>query len=226
MFGTPHGTIDHQLERESAACWRELGEIAARRARDNQRKTVLVRAADDRADWKRAGFSSSAAWLAQATRSDHATAVRTGEIAQALRELPALDEALRTGALTLDQVGAGTPYATPETDAQLARLALGKAPGEIARVARTLSPPTIADDATLRRRRALSMKWIEGGRELAFSGRLPLEQGLVFEQAIRSLAKTQRAADKHTAEPPLTWQQSTADALVTHHHHHQQQQQR
>jgi hypothetical protein len=47
-----------------------------------------------------------------------------------------------------------------------------------------------------------------------FSGSLPLEQGAVFEQAIRSIAKAQRAADKQ-AGTMLEWQQSTADALVT-----------
>ncbi|MDP9258803.1 MAG: HNH endonuclease [Actinomycetota bacterium] len=53
-----------------------------------------------------------------------------------------------------------------------------------------------------------------GRRELAFSGRLPLEQGAAFEQAIWSIAKTQRASDKQ-ASTILDWQQSAADALVT-----------
>ena len=58
------------------------------------------------------------------------------------------------------------------------------------------------------------MTWTRGRRELAFSGRLPLEQGAVFEQAIWDIAKAQRAADKH-AGSVLDWQQSAADALVT-----------
>lgn len=53
-----------------------------------------------------------------------------------------------------------------------------------------------------------------GARELAFSGRLPLEQGAAFEQAIWNIAKTQRAIDKQTGTI-LDWQQSTADALLT-----------
>ena len=47
-----------------------------------------------------------------------------------------------------------------------------------------------------------------------FGGRLPLEQGAAFEQAIWSIATEQRAADKKTGEI-LDWQQSAADALVT-----------
>ena len=58
------------------------------------------------------------------------------------------------------------------------------------------------------------MTWIHGRRELAFSGRLPLEQGAIFEQAIWSIATGQRAADKQ-AGTILDWQQSAADALVT-----------
>ena len=58
------------------------------------------------------------------------------------------------------------------------------------------------------------MTWTRGRRELAFSGRLPLEQGAAFEQAIWNAAKTQRATDKQTGTI-LDWQQSAADALVT-----------
>jgi hypothetical protein len=89
------------------------------------------------------------------------------------------------------------------------------APRELARFARTLSPPTVADDLALRKRRALSLKWIEGGRELLINGRLPLEQGAAFEAAIRSAAKAQRALDKKHHGETLDWQQSAADALVT-----------
>src|ERR1700709_1240400 len=124
MFAVLQGTVAHALERESASCWRELGEIAARRAVDNQRETVLLRGAEDRGDWKRAGFSSQAAWFT--------------EVPRARRALPAVDAALSTGALTLDQAAALTPLATPETDAELAHRAIGKAPEEIARLARTL----------------------------------------------------------------------------------------
>ena len=117
----------------------------------------------------------------------------------ALRSLPALDHALSTGALTLDQVAAAAEFATPETDAELARVAVGKPPSAIGLAARTLAPPVVADDQVLYARRALSMSWTRGRRELCLSGRLPLEQGAVFEQAIWDIAKQQRAADKQTA---------------------------
>ena len=79
-----------------------------------------------------------------------------------------------------------------------------------ARSCRPRSPTT----RQLYERRGLRMTWTHGGRELAFSGQLPLEQGAAFEQAIRDVAKLQRAADKKHGTT-LEWQQSAADALVT-----------
>jgi hypothetical protein len=213
MFASGELTVDHALGREREVCRRRLGELSEQAARIDREVTQLVRAADDRADWKAAGCSSSAQWFAQVYRSDHRSAVRITETSAALRDLPALDHALSTGVLTLDQVAAATPHATPGTDAELARLAVGKAPSAIALAARTLAPPVVADDRALYERRALSMTWTGGRRELVFSGRLPLEQGLVFEQAIWDVAKTQRASDKKTSTV-LDWQQSAADALV------------
>jgi hypothetical protein len=172
-----------------------------------------VRAADDAGDWRAEGCSSSAAWLAQISDSDYRTAARITRTGEALRALPALDEALATGVLSLDQVAAAVEFATPASDAELARLSVGQAPGTISRVARTIEPPVVADDTALYARRALSMTWTRGGRELAISGRLPLEQGAAFKQAIWQIATTQRTADKQ-AGVTLEWQQSAADALV------------
>jgi hypothetical protein len=214
MFATLDGTIDQARERRREARRHELRSLCAQEARIKQRVTQIVREADDDGDWQAAGCSSSAQWLAQVSSSDHRTAARITRTSSALRALPALDHALGTGVLTLDQVAAAVAYATPETDAQLARIAVGKPPCDIALAARTIVPPTLKDDEELYERRALNMTWTRGRRELCFSGRLPLEQGAAFEQAIWSTAKHQRAIDKK-AGSVLDWQQSAADALVT-----------
>ena len=214
MFVALEGTIDQALERRREARRCELRSLCEQEARIKQRVTELVREADDEGDWKAAGHSTSAAWLAQISSSDYRTAARITRTGDALRKLPALDHALGTGALTLDQVAAAVEFATPASDAELARVAVGKAPKEIALVARTITPPEVEDDKALYSRRALSMTWTRGKRELVLNGRLPLEQGVAFEQAIWSIAKEQRAADKQ-AGVVLEWQQSAADALVT-----------
>jgi Domain of unknown function (DUF222)/HNH endonuclease len=214
MFALGEWTVDQALEREREACRRRLGELSEQAARIDREVTRLVREADDRGDWKSAGCSSRAQWFAQVYRSDYRTAVRITDTSEALRDLPALDEALSTGALTLDQVVAAAEVATPESDAELARMAVGKMPSAISIAARTIVPPKVADDKALYERRSLSMTWTRGRRELAFSGRLPLEQGVAFEQAIYSIAKSQRATDKKTGTV-LEWRQYAADALVT-----------
>ena len=214
MFATLDGTVDQERERRREARRCELRVLCEQEARIKQRVTQIVREADDDGDWQAAGCSSSAQWLAQVSSSDHRTAARITRTSQALRELPALDQAMSTGALTLDQVAAAAEFATPETDAHLARMAVGKAPSAIALAARTIVPPAVSDDHELYERRSLGMTWTRGRRELAFSGRLPLEQGAAFEQAIWDIAKDQRAADKRDGTV-LEWQQSAADALVT-----------
>jgi len=214
MFAALDGTVDQALERRREARRCEARAVCAERARLDQRLMEIARDAEDEGDWQAAGCSSGAQWLAQVCSSDYRTAARLAHTSSALRCLPALDHALSTGALNLDQVTAAAAVATPGTDAELARVAVGMAPGEIALVARSMVPPVVADDQALYARRALRMAWKAGGRELVFSGSLPLEQGAVFEQSIRSIAKAQRAVDKK-AGTMLEWQQSTADALVT-----------
>jgi HNH endonuclease len=214
MFDTLNGTIDQVLEGRRDARRRELRALCAEEARIKQRVTQIVREADDDGDWQAAGCSSSAQWLAQISSSDHRTATRITRTSDALRSLPALDHAMSTGTLTLDQVAAAVEFATPASDAELSRIAVGKAPSEIALVARTIVPPAVENDQELYERRALSMSWTRGRRELVLNGRLPLEQGLAFEQAIWNVAKAQRALDKQTGTV-LDWQKSAADALVT-----------
>jgi hypothetical protein len=214
MFGTAEGTIDHALERRRAARIREVLEHRAEDARRAHRMTQIVREAEDDGDPQAAGCSSGAQWLAQISNCDYRIAERITRTSDALRALPALDQTFSEGDLTLDQVATAASIATPESDAEIARVAIGKAPGQIAREARRIVPPKVADDQELYRRRALRMTWTNGGRELAFSGQLPLEQGAAFEQAIRELAKSRRAADKKNGTI-LEWQQSAADALVT-----------
>ena len=128
MFATLDGTVDQALERRREARRCELRLLCEQEARIKQRVTQIVREADDDGDWQAAGCSSSAQWLAQISSSDYRSAARVTRTSDALRSLPALDQALSSGLLTLDQVAAAAEFATPESDAELARVAVGKAP--------------------------------------------------------------------------------------------------
>jgi hypothetical protein len=214
MFVAIEGTVDQALERRREARRCKVRSIYAQEATLKQQLMEVVREAQDEGDCEAAGCSSSAQWLAQISSSDYRSAARITSTSDALRSLPVLEHALSEGALNLDQVAAAAPLATPETDAELARIAVGKTPGAIALAARKLAPPAVADDKRLYERRALSMTWTPDRRELVFGGRLPLEQGVVFEQAIWDVAKSQRAADKKSGSV-LEWHHYTADALVS-----------
>jgi hypothetical protein len=152
MFGTLEGTVDQAREQRRAARRRELDAMRADEARKEQRKPQIVREDDD---WRDAGCSSSVQWFMQLYACDYRTAPRIVRASHALRRLPALDEALAAGELTLDQAVAAAEVATPETDAELARIAIGKAPREIERIARIIVPRVVTRCASYAQLRAL-----------------------------------------------------------------------
>ena len=149
----------HAMSVSARPWWTRCGRSASSRRSSTSGSPRSRARADDRGYWKAAGCSSLAQWLAQITSSDYRTARRLTETAEALRELPALDQAFRDGDLTLDQVAAAAPFATPASDAEIARVAVGKAPSQISLAARAIVPPKVADDQALYKRRALRMTW-------------------------------------------------------------------
>src|SRR5258705_5335501 len=84
MFGIADGTADQLRERRREARRCELRSLCEQEARIKQRVTQIVREADDDEDWRTAGCSSSAQWLAQVCSSDHPTAERITRTRSAL----------------------------------------------------------------------------------------------------------------------------------------------
>ena len=134
--------------------------------------------------------------------------------ASALRDLPALDHALSTGSLTLDQVAAARQFATPASDAEIARLAVGKAPSQISLAARTIVPPKVADDQALYQRRSLSMT-LDKRQPRTRAQRAPATRARRRVRASHPQHRQEQRASDKQAGTTLEWQQSAADALVT-----------
>ena len=141
--------------------------------------------------------------------SDHRTAAQITRTSIALRSLPALDHALSTGALTLDQVAAAAEFATPGQRCR-ARAHRGRqAAQRRSRWPRARSPrPTVTDDQALYERRALSMTWTRGRRELvlqrpaaARAGRR-LRAGHLEHRQAASARSTSRPAPSSTGSSP------------------------
>ncbi len=197
--------------RGATRCGRSGAAGAARPAADRD----LAPRPDDRGYWKAAGCSSRAQWLAQITSSDYRTARgsrrrprRCARCRRSTRPSATGDADARSGR------GRGAVRDARDRCRDRARRGRqGAQRRSRSRRARSCRPK-VADDQELYARRALRTTWTDGGRELVFSGQLPLEHGAAFEQAICELARTQRADDKQSGTI-LDWQQSTADALVT-----------
>ena len=126
-----------------------------------------------RGDWRAAGCSSRRSGSRSSRVATTAPPYRSPTSSVALRSLPARSTTMRSapGALTLDQVAAAAEFATPESDAELARVAVGKPPSAIGLVARTLAPPVVADDQVLYARRASELVVRTRGRREAVSER-------------------------------------------------------
>ena len=147
-------------------------------------------------DWQAAGCSSSAQWLAQIPqqRLPHRNAYHAHERSRCAAFLRSMRA--RHGCADA-RPGGGRHRVRDTCDAMQSwpRVASGSRRCDRP-VARAIAPPKVADDRGAVRRRALSMSWTRGGRELVFGGRLPLEQGAAFEQAIWRSPWPQRAIDK------------------------------
>jgi hypothetical protein len=164
------------------------------------------------------GARDETEWLANRLALEPATARRLVALAEGLAKLPALAGVLASGEVSLDQAAAVCAFATPESDAELAELARGLTPAQIERLGDELFPPQPADDAELARSRRLDLRWTERRRVLRISGRLPVEQGLIVEGALRRLAGEHVASPLEdagdVASDPATYAARCADALV------------
>ena len=177
---------------------------------DCPRVTQLVREADDDGDWQAAGCSSSAPWLAHLLSSDHRTAVRISRPATRCVSCPRSTRA-RPGALTLDQVAAAAEFATPASDAELARVAVGRRRADRPVAVGSCRPPS---RTTTRSMRGGRCGWRgRRGRELAFSG--CCRSSRVSSSSRRSGIRQGAACRRQAGRDILDWQQSAADALVS-----------
>ena len=168
-----------------------------------------------RGDWKAAGCSSQCA-VARADheqRLPHRRAHHANQRGTA-RPARARPRASARARSTLDQVAAAAPLATPESDAEIARIAVGKAPSQIALAARTIVPPKVADDQALYERRALQHDLDERQAASSPSADAAARAGRRVRAGHPEHRQEQRAADKQDGTI-LDWQQSAADALVT-----------
>jgi hypothetical protein len=136
---------------------------------------------------------------------------RKVETARALESLPAVAAAAREGQLSSEQLDEVVKLADEESDAEWARRAPDVTPGDLARMARTKSKPTVEEGRARHAARSLRMWWEHDGGMLQIRGQLPDVLGAKFEATIQKLVEAMRPAIGQAWE---RWDRRAADALA------------
>ena len=172
----------------------------------------LVAAHNESESWRQDGAASIEQWLVASCQVGPATARKWARNATALRELPAIDQALGTGRLSYDQVRPLTRFATSETDQELADEAQMLSVSQLQRMARHSRDLSIESTVDAGRRRSLRRHWNRGGTALRLNGELPAADGRVVVESLERLAKSiDRDPESGLFDP---WESRCADALA------------
>ena len=165
---------------------------------------------DERRLWQRDGATSMTPWLAARYEMAWGTAREWVRIARALRNLPAIAAAYRSGGLSWDQLRPLTRFACAETDALWAARAPSMSAAALYRQARWHERILARDDEEAHHRRYLSLSPDHEMPLWYLEGCLPAEQGAIVEAALERRAQEIALAD----EPDDPVGARLADALV------------
>jgi uncharacterized protein DUF222 len=135
----------------------------------------------------------------------------TVETARALESLPAVAAAAYEGDLSSEQLGSVVRLADEESDAEWARRAPNTAPGDLARLARSKTKPSVEDSRARYEARGVRMWWTPDKGMLHARVELPDVMGARFEATINRLAEGMKPA---TGQPWDRFEHRAADALV------------
>jgi hypothetical protein len=114
----------------------ELAELSAHLDAATHRQLTLIRIMDVSERWAKRGAKSCAHWLAWRVGLDPGAARERVRVARKLGELPAIDHALRRGALSYSKARAMTRVATPSNEARLLGIAEGTTAAHLEKVCR------------------------------------------------------------------------------------------
>ena len=97
----------------------ELATLSSHLDAATYRQLVLIRQLDDSGHWANAGATTCAAWLSWRIGMNENAARERLRIAHALRELPKVADAMRTGTLSYSKVRAIVRVTTPQMEDRL-----------------------------------------------------------------------------------------------------------
>jgi hypothetical protein len=132
------------------------------------------------------------------------------ETARALESLPEIAAVAFDGGLSDEQLSEVVKLADESSDEEWARRAPNVTPGDLGRMAREQSKPTVDDGQARHAARHLWMRWDEARGMLRLGGELPDVMGAKFEGTIKKLTEQLRPPK---GQPWERWDRRAADAL-------------
>lgn len=161
-----------------------LEQFAALSAAAVARVCSLIAEVDARQSWMADGARNLVDWVAARLRMRRSSASRLVSVARQLADLPELRKCFAAGELSLDQVDAVSRVATKDTEDSLLRETAGLSAAALDRLARRRRAVGEDEARSVWDRRRLVRQWNLDESELRFHGRLPGDQGRVFDEAI------------------------------------------
>ncbi|MCB9601928.1 MAG: DUF222 domain-containing protein [Sandaracinus sp.] len=130
---------------DAEAAEEELATLSSHLDAATYRQLVLIRQLDESGHWASAGATSCAAWLSWRIGMNGTAARERLRIAHALRELPKIADAMRTGTISYSKVRAIVRVATPKMEDQLLEFAHDATAAQLERICRGVRQRQLLD---------------------------------------------------------------------------------
>jgi hypothetical protein len=123
----------------------ELATLSSHLDAATYRQLVLIRQLDESGHWVKAGATTCAAWLSWRIGMNENAARERLRIAHALRDLPKVADAMRTGTLSYSKVRAIVRVATPQMEERLLEYARYTTASQLERICRGVRRQQLLD---------------------------------------------------------------------------------
>jgi len=167
----------------------EITELAAHIHAATYRLLVLIREFDEREGWEGPGLKSCAHWLNWQCGLNLGAAREKVRVAHALKDLPQISEAFRTGRVSFSKVRAMTRVATPDNEDYLLMIANHGTAAHVERLVRGYRKIKRIEalEQENQRHEQRKLSWIiDDDGSYVIEGRLPPEQGARVVQALQA----------------------------------------
>ena len=191
------------------------GALAEKNASHRELFRAIVDCADRRA-WIEDDARDVAHWVSSKLDISHWKARRWVACAYALERLPVIEQAFVDGALSADKLVEVTRFATPETERDALRWALGRSTAAVRDRADEETRINPAEVNRAERYRSVTWEWSEERTRLFLQGSLPALEGAKVATALDRLADKIAASpeDVDPCDPATTLDARRADALA------------